>query len=159
MGIRHNSVPRSAKFMVIVSHLYRPLLVRVEFSGSIIDLAEEIAEEDLKTFSFNIPVLSEYAKALDKQVKRRYLEKISVVGVDPVSIPSEQFDPECLPQIESTDLLGYLVLETSFYTRQQFKAYKSLEAFNQMVSGFITSVRGCKISNKYVVVAKVRHSQ
>ncbi|XP_015762500.1 PREDICTED: probable helicase with zinc finger domain [Acropora digitifera] len=97
--------------------------------------AEDIAEEDLKTLSFNIPVLSEYAKALDKQVKRRYLEKISVVGVDPVSIPSEQFDPECLPQIESTDLLGYLVLETSFYTRQQFKAYKSLEAFNQMVSG------------------------
>ena len=62
-------------------------------------------------------------------------------------------------QIESSDLLGYLVLETSFYTRQQFKAYKSLEAFNQMVSGFITSVRGCKISNKHVVVAKVRHSQ
>ncbi|XP_068677854.1 uncharacterized protein [Montipora foliosa] len=123
------------------------------------DLAEDKAEEDLKTLSFNIPVLSEYAKALDKQVKRRYLEKISVVGVDPVSIPSEQFDPECLPQIESTDLLGYLVLETSFYTRQQFKAYKSLEAFNQMVSGFVSSVRGCMISNKHVVVAKVRHSQ
>ena len=123
------------------------------------DLAEDKAEEDLKTLSFNIPVLSEYAKALDKQVKGRYLEKISVVGVDPVSIPSEQFDPECLPQIEATDLLGYLVLETSFYTRQQFKAYKSLEAFNQMVSGFVTSVRGCKISNKHVVVAKVRHSQ
>ena len=159
MGIRHNCVPRSAKFMVIVSHLYRPLLVRVEFFASIMDLAEDIAEEDLKTLSFNIPVLSEYAKALDKQVKRRYIEKISVVGVDPVSIPSEQFDPECLPQIESTDLLGYLVLETSFYTRQQFKAYKSLEAFNHMASGFVTSVRDCKISNKHVVVAKVRHSQ
>ena len=123
------------------------------------DVAEEKGEEDLKTLSFHIPVLSEYARALDKQVKRRYLEKISVVGVDPVSIPSEQFDPECLPHIEATDLLGYLVLETSFYTRQQFKAYKSLEAFNQMVSGFVTSVRGCKISNKHVVVAKVRHSQ
>ena len=62
--------------MVIVSHLYRPLLVGVEFSGSIMDLAEDIAEEDLKTLSFNIPVFSEYAKGLDKQVKRRYLEKI-----------------------------------------------------------------------------------
>ena len=123
------------------------------------DLVEDKAEEDLKTLSVNIPVLSEYAKALDKQVKERYLQKISVVGVDPVSIPSEQFDAECLPQIEATDLLGYLVLETSVYTRQQFKAYKSLEAFNQMVSGFVTSVRGCKISNKHVVVAKVRHSQ
>ena len=136
MGIRHSCVPRSAKFMVIIRHLYRPLLVFVDFFASIMDLVEDKAEEDLKTLSFNIPVLSEYAKALDKQVKGRYLEKISVVGVDPVSIPGEQFDPECLPQIEATDLLGYLVLETSFYTRQQFRAYKSLEAFNQMVSGF-----------------------
>lgn len=94
------------------------------------DVAEEKREEDLRTLSFHIPVLLEYARALDKQGKRRYLETISVVGVDPVSIPCEQFDPECLPHIEATDLLGYLVLETSFYTRQQFKAYKSLEAFN-----------------------------
>ena len=159
MGIRHSCVPRSAKFMVIVRHLYRPLLVFVGFFASIMDLVEDKAEEDLKTLSVNIPVLSEYAKALDKQVKERYLEKISVVGVDPVSIPSEQFDAECLPQIEATDSLGYLVLETSYYTRQQFKAYKSLEAFNQMVSGFVTSVRGCKISNKHVVVTRVRHSQ
>lgn len=64
-----------------------------------------------------------------------------------------------MPQIEAADLLGYLVLETSFYTRQQLKAYKSLEAFNQMVSGFVPSVQGCKISNKHVVFAKVRHSQ
>ena len=28
-----------------------------------------------------------------------------------------------------------------------------------MVSGFVTSVRGCKISNQHVLVAKVRHSQ
>ena len=28
-----------------------------------------------------------------------------------------------------------------------------------MVSGFVTSVRGCKISNNHVVVAKVRQSQ
>jgi len=123
------------------------------------NLAEDNAEEDSKNLSFNIPVLSEYAKGLDKQVKGRYREKISVAGVDPVSIPCEQFDPECLAQIEATDLLGYLVLETSLYKRQQFKAYKSLEAFNQMVSGFVISVRGCKMSNKQVVVAKVRHSQ
>ena len=49
----------------------------MEFFASIMDLAEDIAEEDLKTLSFNIPVLSEYAKALDKQVKRRYLKDIS----------------------------------------------------------------------------------
>lgn len=68
-------------------------------------------------------------------------------------------DPECLPPIEATDLLSYLVLVTSFYTAKQFKAFKSLEAYNQMVSGFIASVQGKVIAGKYVIIAKVRHSQ
>ena len=123
------------------------------------DLPKGKACKDVDSLCENIPVLSDYAKALESHVKSRYVQKISVVGVDPASLPSEQFDPECLPPIESTDLLGYLVLETSYYTKQQFKAYKSLEAFNQMVSGFVTSVRGLMISGKFVVVAKVRHSQ
>ena len=38
---------------------------------------EENAEEDFKTLSFDIPLLSEYATCLDKRVKRRCLEKIS----------------------------------------------------------------------------------
>lgn len=81
--------------------------------------------------------MSEYAGTLDKQVKWRSLEKISVVRVDPISILSEHFDPECLPHIEATDLLGYFVLETSFYTRQQFKAYKSLKvpSSSQLICG------------------------
>ena len=52
-------------------------------------------------------------KASKSQVKTRYIQKMFLLGVDPVSIPTEQFDPECLPRIEATDLLGYLVLETS----------------------------------------------
>lgn len=113
----------------------------------------------MDNLSGSIPVLLECSKALEVHVKWRYLQKISMVGVDPASIPSEEFEPECLPPIEATDLLGYLVLETTYYTKQQFKAFKSLEAYNQMVSGFVTSVRGRIISGKHVVVAKVRHSQ
>ena len=56
-------------------------------------------------------------------------------------------------------LLSHLVLETSFYTKKHFKAFKSLGAFNQMVSGFVTSVVGKVIAAKYVVRASVRHSQ
>lgn len=107
----------------------------------------------------NIPVLSSYAKDLENQIKERYLKKISVVGVDPAALPSEQLSPECLPPIEVSDLLSYLVLETSHYTNKQFKAFKSLQAYNQMVSGFVASVNGKEIADKYVVVAKVRHSQ
>lgn len=64
-----------------------------------------------------------------------------------------------MPPIEATDLLEYLVLETTYYTKQQFKAFKSLEAYNQMVSGFVTSVMGRITSGKHVVVAEVRHFQ
>jgi len=80
--------------------------------------------------SKGIPVLSGYAKSLESRVKERYSQKISVIGVDPASITAEQFSPECLPPVEVSDLLSYLVLETSFYTNKQFKAFKSLEAFN-----------------------------
>ena len=103
--------------------------------------------------------ISDYAKKLEPLVKQRYLEKISAVGIDPVLIEGKHFEADCLPPVESTDLLFYLVLETSFYTQQQFKAFRSLEAYNQMVSGFIASVQGHIIANKFVVLAKVRHSQ
>ena len=92
-------------------------------------------------------------------IKERYFKKISVVGVDPAALPSEQLSPEYLPPIEVSDLLSYLVLETSHYMNKQFKAFKSLKAYNQIVSGFLASVNGKETADKYVVVAKVRHSQ
>ena len=52
-----------------------------------------------------IPALSSYAKGLENHIKERYLKKISVVGVDPAALPSEQLSPECLPPIEEA-LLG-----------------------------------------------------
>lgn len=50
-------------------------------------------------------------------------------------------------------------MDTSFYTKEQFKAFKSTEAYNLMISGFITSVQGKVICDKFVVIAEVRHSQ
>ena len=102
-------------------------------------------------------MLSNYAEKLEGKVKQRYLEKISEVGVDPLLIPDHKLDPECLPPIEASDLLSYLVLDTSYYTNEQFKAFKSLQAYNQMVSGFICSIQGTVLQKKHVVVAKVRH--
>jgi hypothetical protein len=98
-------------------------------------------------------------QSLDPLVKKRYTEKISVIGIDPVLIPEENLTAECFPPVEATDLVSYLVLDTSFYTKKQFKNFRSLHAYNQMVSGFITSILGQLISEKYVVVGKVRHSQ
>ena len=104
-------------------------------------------------------LLSEYAEHLEYHVKCQYLEKISVIGVDPATMLDGSLDPKCLPPIEATDLLCYLVVDTSFYTAQQLKAFKSLEVYNQMVSGFITSVQGKVINDKFLVLGKVQHSQ
>ena len=86
-------------------------------------------------------MLLSYVEGLESHVRERYLKKISLVGIDPAAIPKEQFHSECLPPIEVSDLLSYLVLETSYYTNKQFKAFKSLEAYKQAVSGFIISVQ------------------
>ena len=104
-------------------------------------------------------MFSEYAVSLEPVVKERYKAKISVIGSDPFLIPLQKLQPGCLPPVEACDLLSYLVLDTSYYTNSQFKAFRSLQAYNQMVSGFISSVLGHKINNKYVILAKVRHSQ
>ncbi|XP_022777556.1 uncharacterized protein LOC111318978 [Stylophora pistillata] len=103
--------------------------------------------------------LSDYAKKRDEAIKQSYLEKIECIGIDPILIQGKNFDPDCLPPVESADILTYLVLETSYCTKDQFKNFRSLEAFNQLVSGFVTGVQGHKISEKFVVLAKVRHSE
>ena len=67
--------------------------------------------------------LSVYANKLEKRSRSVTLKKISAIGIDPVLTEGKNFEPDCLPPVESTDLLFYLVLETSYYTKQQFKAF------------------------------------
>ena len=80
--------------------------------------AENLANEKKGSSCSSIEIkLSEYLRKLDDHVKRRYMEKISVIGVDPCLILEEKFTPDVLRPVEATDLLSYLVLDTSFYTK------------------------------------------
>ena len=72
------------------------------------------------------PILSKYATTLEGRIKERYIQKIENIGVDPATIQDEELDIECLPQVEQSDLFSFLVLETSYYTNDQFKCYKNL---------------------------------
>ena len=103
--------------------------------------------------------LSDYANNLDPHGEKRYCEKISCVCIDPSLIPDKAYDPDCLPRVESMVLLSFLVLVTSYYSKDQFKAFRSLQAYNQLVSGFLSCVKGHKIGNNYIILEKVRHSQ
>ena len=120
MDVCHICAPWTVKFMIIVSQICIVFVFNM-------DLSQQNEKDDIEKLSRKIPVLSEYATSLESHVKLRYLQKISVVGIDPINIPCGQFHPECLPPIEQFDLFGYLVLQTSYYTSDQFKNYKSLE--------------------------------
>ena len=80
------------------------------------------------------------------------------MGIDPTTLIIAKLDPQCLPNIEATDLLCYLGINMSYYTKKQFKAFKSLEVYNQMFLGFISNVQGKVMDEKFLVIRKVRHS-
>ena len=103
-----------------------------------------------------------YFQQLLPEAKKRYQEKIRIIsGIDPftLSLASARHGqsnnpaalPCPLPPIDSTDLLSYLVLQTSYITTKQFKAHKSLEAYNQFVSGWIRDISAWLINDKCVI--------
>jgi len=80
--------------------------------------------------------LSSYAKNLSDEAKEQYKKKMEIIsGLDPFNAGAIDELADCLPSLEVTDIVLYLVLQTSFITTRQFKAFKGLEAYNQFVSG------------------------
>ena len=98
------------------------------------------------------------------KAKTRYLEKLQLLnGVDPFLLTSKagtggnDAPTQGLPPVEATDLVSFLVLETSFVTAKQFKAHKSMEAYNQFVSGWVKDVCALTINQKSVVTGRVSY--
>ncbi|KAK7476327.1 hypothetical protein BaRGS_00032445 [Batillaria attramentaria] len=110
-----------------------------------------------------------YADQLTGPVKARYLEKIKLCGgVDPYSVSTWSVDDGRLPSLGYKDIVEYLMLKKSPYTREAFKAIKSLGAHNQVTSGWVKDVlswsnrnpshQGATPANT-CVTGKVYHSQ
>lgn len=98
-----------------------------------------------------------YFEGLPEDAKARYQSKLDLIGgLDPFCSSFGQPTDAC-PPVEACDLVAYLVLQTSFLTNKQFKARKSLEAYNQFVSGWIKEVKVWDIteSGKYLVKGRV----
>ncbi|VEN56962.1 unnamed protein product [Callosobruchus maculatus] len=75
---------------------------------------------------------SEYYSSLSGDIKLRCDEKMKLTdGVDPYALRIDELseDVSFLPAVKIVDLMNYLVLTHCFYTGQQMKAYKSLQAF------------------------------
>ena len=99
--------------------------------------------------------MSVYAESLSEEAKTRYKEKLNIIDrFDPFAGTAGELADRS-PPVEAADVVSYLVLQTSFITAKQFKARKSLEAYNQFVSGWVKEVCNRKVAGKFVVTRRV----
>ncbi|WAR31610.1 ING4-like protein [Mya arenaria] len=104
---------------------------------------------------------TEYKDSLDSVAKKRYEQKITIVGgVDPYATDLVwSKDVACLPSVTHIDIVHYLLFTPSPYTKEDLKAWKSLDAVNQLCSGWVQERSSYKTNNHVIVTAKVLHSQ
>ena len=107
------------------------------------------------------------------------MEKISVLGgIDPYVIESEKFNcnienfpavtypdivnylifGENFPAVTYPDIVNYLIFGSSPFTANQLKAYKSLEAYNQAIEGWVRDVKVYLYDDKRLAIGKVATS-
>ena len=91
----------------------------------------------------NIRFQTDYLSSLAPQEIQRYNEKISLIGGDDLyKIPKGNFSNshDVLPEVTYPDIYNYLVTNPSPYSKEDLKAYKSLEAYNQFVCGWVRTL-------------------
>ena len=102
--------------------------------------------------------MSEFTFNLDPPSLQRYKEKlIAIESIDPYLL-EEDFSTcvDDLPDITYPDIVNYLVFHPSPYSAEDMKAYKSLEAYNQVLEGWVCEIGVYKISELKVIRGKVR---
>ena len=101
---------------------------------------------------------SDYFAGLEGPTKSRYKEKITVCVFDPYALRKSDFSEniELLPNVQYPDIVNYLVLQTSWATKTQMKAYKSMDAYNFFVSGWVNTLCLRSVdTDKVLVFARV----
>lgn len=98
-----------------------------------------------------------YKDGLTNEEKQRYEGKLSIVGgLDPYEDKlSWSQDVNVLPTVTYPDIVHYLLFSPSPYTKDDLKAYKSLEAYNQFVCGWVRDKVGIVHGQHVIVMAKV----
>ena len=112
---------------------------------------------------------SSYYSSLEEGRKKKYEDKLKALGIDDPYMYSKtdcvKDDPALWPRVEYPDIYNYLISTPSRYTREELKAYKSLEAYKYVVDGWVgnVSLYYPKItdggSQFCIVTGDVRHSQ
>ena len=95
---------------------------------------------------------------LDPPTQKRYKEKLEIIGnIDPYSAPDSHFSVKIgnFPSICYPDIVNYLVFSPRPFSADDMKAYKSLEAYNQVIEGRVRDVKVMTTSGLKVVKGKV----
>ena len=99
-----------------------------------------MAEKD----SYPTDSFSYYYLTLEEEPQARYREKLAMLGKmkDPYftinhASSEESMDWQTWPSVEYPDIYNYFVATPSSYTKQELKAYKSLEGYNYFVDGWV----------------------
>ena len=98
---------------------------------------------------------SDYYTGLEPKTKFRYKEKIDLISsCDPYTIKKDEMMTgiEKFPSISYPDIVNYFLFAVSPLTKEELKAYKGLESYNQFVSGWVKEVLMKEFSNGRVLV-------
>ena len=90
-----------------------------------------------KLHSEHVPSLPKYRETLALERRKSYDEKLKLIeNIDPYNVSNFLFSDsmELWPEIEFPNIANYLIFSTSSYTKEQLKAYKSLDAYNYFAS-------------------------
>ena len=99
-----------------------------------------------------------YRQSLEGDSLARYVHKLKLIGdVDPyeLNVKSMSSDIKDLPAVLYPDIVNYCLYKKSAFTLSELKSYKSLDAYNQFVSGWVSGVCSKAIGDKIIVRAKV----
>ena len=105
----------------------------------------EIASHSARKFSA-------YFYGLDENAKKRYLQKLDSVSKNidhPYTISCQLLAvSSILPNIKYPDIYNFLIETPSVYTREDLKAYKSLDAYKYLLAGLVGEVSTMTVVKK-----------
>ena len=98
--------------------------------------------------------LKNYIDSLASDVKKRCKEKIALVDdIDPYATNKKTWSTAVAdyPIITYPDIVNYLQFTKSAYTNDELKNFKSLEAYNQFLSGWVKEISLVDASKKNII--------
>ena len=118
----------------------------------------------------NTKTYSKYFSKLEGSSKARYEEKLRMLGnlEDPylkTTSKLAKIDWREWPNVQYPDIYNYLITTPSPCTKDQLKAYKSMDGYNFAINGWVDKVQVVRIPQRehsgpaVLVRARVRHSQ